>query len=142
MIFYYTDVFCSHKVAFYFFMLDSNDRSYGHLAVCGSIRCRTATKVKAGAKTCQMHVSQPMSQCVRFSFIFHQVCLSHSFHCLSCDSTIISYKATARQLLIYSNLLWLFLLFGRLVVFGLFFDYFLIFKCFTCLKFNQIHTRR
>ena len=27
-----------------------NDRGYGHLAVCGSIRCRTATKVKAGAK--------------------------------------------------------------------------------------------
>jgi len=27
-----------------------NDRGYGHLAVCGSVRCRTATKVKAGVK--------------------------------------------------------------------------------------------
>ena len=27
-----------------------NDRGYGHLAVCGSIHCHTATKVKAGAK--------------------------------------------------------------------------------------------
>ena len=28
----------------YFFRLAANDRGYGHLAVCGSIRCRGTTK--------------------------------------------------------------------------------------------------
>jgi len=30
--------------------MPANDRGYGHLAVCGSVHCRPATKVKAGAK--------------------------------------------------------------------------------------------
>jgi hypothetical protein len=35
--------------AFIFFILAPNDRGFEHLAVCGSIRCRTA-KNNAGAK--------------------------------------------------------------------------------------------
>ena len=41
---------CHSVVCFVFFTMNGNDRGYGHLAVCGSVRCRTATKVKAGAK--------------------------------------------------------------------------------------------
>jgi len=34
----------STEALFSFFTLDPNDRGYGHLAVCGSIRCRGTTK--------------------------------------------------------------------------------------------------
>jgi len=30
--------------AVFFFRLAANDRGYGHLAVCGSVRCRGTTK--------------------------------------------------------------------------------------------------
>ena len=37
--------FFSHRVGLYsFFTISPNDRGYGHLAVCGSIRCRGTTK--------------------------------------------------------------------------------------------------
>jgi len=34
----------NYTVAFSFFTITPNDRGYGHLAVCGSIRCRETTK--------------------------------------------------------------------------------------------------
>jgi len=34
----------SKKASFYFSTLTHNDRGYGHLAVCGSIRCRGTTR--------------------------------------------------------------------------------------------------
>jgi len=34
----------SYISSFIFFKIAANDRGYGHLAVCGSIRCRGTTK--------------------------------------------------------------------------------------------------
>ena len=37
-------IFQPISMSFSFFTMAANDRGYGHLAVCGSVHCRTATK--------------------------------------------------------------------------------------------------
>jgi hypothetical protein len=50
MTFYYIDVFSSHKVAFYFFMLAANDRGYGHGRFAGEFPV-VQRQGKCGRKT-------------------------------------------------------------------------------------------
>ena len=66
----------SKKASFYFSTLTHNDRGYGHLAVCGSIRCRETTRWMR-EQNCR-NARQPANEhrrvlcvrCLSFLFVF------------------------------------------------------------------------